>query len=62
MEPMIVLLLFITVGIINAVDCSTAGGSATCADAGNMAVSIYNDPVSIVENVILNLPSIQLTS
>ena len=49
-KPMIVILLLITVGIINAADCSTSGGSATCADAGNMAVSIYNDPVSIVEN------------
>ena len=52
MEPMIVILLFITVGVIIAADCSTAGGSASCAAAGNMAVSIYNDPVSIVENVI----------
>ena len=52
MEPMIVILLFITVGVIIAADCSTAGGSASCAGANNMAVSIYNDPVSIVENVI----------
>jgi len=52
MEPMIVILLFITVGITNAADCSSAGGSASCAAAGNMAVSIYNDPVLIVENVI----------
>ena len=52
MVPMIVILLFITVGIINAADCSSAGGSASCAAAGNMVVSIYNDPVSIVENVI----------
>ena len=39
MQIIILALLF---GAANAVDCSTTGGSASCAAADNMAVSVMN--------------------